>query len=763
MAVVSPAPAELDADVVSLYFTKDALLANLPVTIFYGPSTTTNSTHNSSRIQAHVYTLAGFQSFPRLTISPTSSLYAAVNSLPEEKQGDETFRALAVSLCKYFGEIPKNVKSSLVEMAAIGRPDSTAPVMFDELHAGSLAGKMIKVDNTTEVARYIRSALSEKVLSWTDLDVILPPRSIRSRQLSGAQHSVFCSPEDVEPLIDYGRYENLVKLFGSPTFLPTSRLKRAPSKPTAINKSRSLDRDQKESIRREMNELLATEERYVGKVYELVNNDIVHKCRHSSLNPSRDAAHEAEAIRALFPASIDRILHLNTAFMTNIRTVIAETEQEAMLDILNRAENTEDRDHGRLKSADLMGTETFAKALLEWFPQFREPYQEYLRASSAFPKITNELLRDSASPNSPWIQVIGEQRLRSWLIEPVQRLPRYSLFIDNLVNQLPAAHPAISKLLRAKDVVTDICSLDNDEPIDSAKVAGRLKNLVAAWPTTLSPCGRLITAADVAEIKAPYRFPTSATDGQPSILLLFADSLVVVRKTNSNSLSARGIIAELDRHNPTITSIFADDKSGSNATRDLSFAYSFHLQETRFLESDSGRILSTACVRRSDFVDTTRATNSRQYYAITRVFALLGSYEGKAARFNEEVGRARIEQRFPEQMRDGGRWSLRSLSPNPGSLGILSAIFEDDSAADNGKFRTSHGRIKVNIDHAQSERRTSVSDRKDRAVEITIHITPLESDCYRLEFAGQGNFSSTDNVSSQDFVAVFRKRCKSAM
>ena len=761
MVVVSPAPAELDANVVSVYFTKDALLANLPVVIFYAPSTTTNSTLNSSRIQAHVYTLAGFQSFPRLTISPTSPLYAAVNCLPEEKQGDEIFRALAVSLCKYFGEIPKNVKSSLVEMAAIGRPDSTAPVMFDELHAGNLAGKMTKVDNTTEVAVYIRSALSEKVLSWTDLDVILPQNSIRPR--SDAQHNVSYSSEVVEPLIDYGRYGNLVKLFGSPTFLPSSRLKRAPSRPTAINKSRTLDKDQKESIRREIRELLATEERYVGKIYELVNNDIVHNCRHSSLNASRDAAYEAKAIKSLFPESIDRILRLNTAFMVSIRAAIAETEQEPMMDVLNRADNTENRDHGRSKSGDIMGIETFAKALLEWFPQFREPYQEYLRASSAFPKILNDLLRDSVSPNCQWVQVVGEQRLRSWLIEPVQRLPRYSLFIDNLVNQLPAAHPAISKMLKAKDIVTDICSLDNDEPIDSTKTPGRLRNLVAAWPATLSPSGRLVTVVDVAELKAPYRFPISSKDGQASILLLFPDNLVVVRKMNSSSLSARGLLAELDRQGPTPANAFVDDKDGSNATKDLSFAYSFHLQETRFLESDNGKILSTACVRKSDFVDTTRPINSRQYYAITRVFALLGSYEGKAARFNEEVGRARIEQRFPEQIRDGGQWSLRSLSPYSGSLGILSAIFEDDYAAETGKHRTSHGRIKVNIDQVRNERRTSASDRRDRAVEITIHITPLESDYYRLEFAGHGNFSSIDNVSSQDFVAVFRRRCKSAM
>ena len=29
-------------------------------------------------------------------------------------------------------------------------------------------------------------------------------------------------------------------------------------------------------------------------------------------------------------------------------------------------------------------------------------------------------------------QVVGEQQLKSWLIDPVQRLPRYSLYIDSV-------------------------------------------------------------------------------------------------------------------------------------------------------------------------------------------------------------------------------------------------------------------------------------------------------------------------------------------
>ena len=761
MVVVSPAPAQLDPSVVSLYYTKDTLLASLPVIIFHGPSTTTNSTFNTSRIQAHVYTLGGFQSYHRLTISPTSPLYIAVQHLPEEKQGDEICRGLAISLLKYFADMPKAVKAALVEMAATGRPDGSAPAMFDEMHAGELAGKMNRVDNTEEISNYLALALAEKSLSWTDVDVILPPKSIARIEPSNDPDDIFLYADDGRPLVDYGKYEDVVKLFGSPTFLPTTKLKRAPSKPTAVGRSKILAKDQIESLRRAMCELLETEERYVGKLYDLVHSVAVEFCRKVDTKPYQSTSPSERSMQRLFPESLSNILTINTAFMIAIRNMLQQTEVEAINDITRDTE-TDSYIGPAMRTSrvrDAIGLDSFAKALLEWFPQFRDPYQAYLRASSEFPRILNDFLRDSASSFAQKIQATGEQRLRSWLIEPVQRLPRYSLYIDNIVNQLPATHPAMNKLLRAKDIITDICALDNDLPSDTNVVISRLRNHVAAWPVSLSPEGRLITAVDATELRSPYRTTGAARDGQASIMLLFPDSFVVLRKSSQNSMSARGLLAEVDRPSNLSATLIADGNGNTLPAKGLTFGFAFQLQETRFTECNNGCLVSMACVRRSDFVDTSRPSNIAKYYAITRVFALLGAYEGKAARWNEEVGRARIEQRFPESMRESDKWGLRSISPSPDTLGILAAIFESDSTEEAGKHRTSHGRIKVTIDENLEHRRTSAGDRRDRAVEVTIRITLLDSGRCRLEFAGYfGGFSSIDNISYQEFVAVFLKR-----
>ncbi|WP_423776839.1 RhoGEF domain-containing protein [Bacillus velezensis] len=87
---------------------------------------------------------------------------------------------------------------------------------------------------------------------------------------------------------------------------------------------------------------------------------------------------------------------------------------------------------GRLK--DPTGALAFAKVLLEWFPQFSESYQQYIHASQEFPQIISSFMKQPSSFSSR-VQATGEQRLRSAVIEPVQRLPRYSLFIDNIVKQ----------------------------------------------------------------------------------------------------------------------------------------------------------------------------------------------------------------------------------------------------------------------------------------------------------------------------------------
>lgn len=739
MITLSAAPPALSSDLLSLYYTRDALLDDLPIFIFYGASTTSNSTHNSSRIQAHIYSVAGFQSFPRLTIAPTSPLYAAVGHLPADQQGDEVSRGLAVSLLSYFAGLSTEMKATLRDRAATRRLNRVAPMMFDEMHAGDLAAGMDQVEDKIEVADFIMSAISPQVLSWTDVDIVLPPGSIQRVTSMEGQDTIPQVDDTGLPLYHYGQYTPIIESLGSLAFLPTSKLQRAPSRPTAHSKSKTLSKDQKVSLRRELCELIDTENSYIGKINDLVN----------SVAPSFRQDVKSKAVEALFPESLVEILKVNRSFYDEIQTITDETENEAIRDIEGSASSETDFGspitQGRRK--DPTGTTHIAKALLRWFPKFLDPYQDYLHASADFPRMIGQILEDSPSPLSRYLQNFGEQQLRSALIEPVQRLPRYGLFIDNMVALLPSSHPALSSLLKARDIIADICAFDASVSPDITRSAKALRNIIPEWPMSLSPNGRLVTAVDVIELEPPYAVKGKGSMG---VLLLFADTVVVLRKVGETPLSARGIVAEVDR--PT-TSTNAFSSSASRTNKGLMFLESFDLFDLQFSESEDGHLIRMTISGEAAPRLSSASTPSRYF---TKVYSLLGSYDAKAPRLNEEVVKARIEGRFSEAIRDSGKWALRSISSLDGSLGILATLSEDKSV-DTTNLAHTPCQVQISVD---GSRDTRAMIALGQSTTIGACITTSSTEGYRLEAEGADGTSFSDICTTNELGAVLLARCK---
>ena len=758
MVAVTPALASLDVGILSLYHARDIYCSNLPVFIFYGASTTTNSTQNSSRIQAHVYSAAGFQSFPRLTIAPTSPLYAAVQHLPPEKQGDEDYRGMAFVLSKYFMEMAKPVQQSMKELSALGRMDKQAPATFNETHAGNLAASMVRLENAAEVAADLQAALSQRSSSWLDVDVVLPNGAISlSKQMESNDGGDSALQEDSQ-VIDYGKYAQLINLLGSPMFLPTSKLRRAPSKPTTISRTRTLTKEQKESLRREMVEFLDTEERYIGKIYELNHSIAADFGRKPGKQVTPAATTNENATCRLFPDSLSRILEVNSDFVQVIRGLLETTEDDAIKDMVeNTGPSTRASLEYRMRARDPTGTEAFARALLEWFPRFRESYQDYLRASLDFSNIINVRIQENDIRFMRAINSIGEQRLRSWLIEPVQRLPRYSLFIDNMVNLLPASHPAISKFLRARDVITDICSLDNDLEVEQTKATDCLRKIVSAWPTSLSPKGRLIIAVDVIELKPPFRPPLLLGSAEESVLLLFTDSVVVVKKNSSHSLSARGILAEVDK--PQSGSSIDWTNSQDTAPKDLAFAFSFDLSDIHFSELHDGSSIEMTCVHRSRQIDTPQTSVGRMCHSVIKAFFFMGAYKGKAERWSEDVAKARIESRFSDDVRSSQRWGLLASNSSQEALGLLISVFETDQEAPEGSkqyscWPTPQIIVDTNSLDKQSEGNDPTSD-------CILEISVKDTNNFRIRPHIHGKTYASEDVLMKELVATLNKKRKS--
>ncbi|KAJ9222241.1 putative Rho guanyl nucleotide exchange factor [Paecilomyces variotii] len=730
MAAASNSLSTLPLEQLSLYHAVDPFLSS--ILIFHGPVATAHATVSSSRIQAHIFTPAGFQSYPRIAISPAAPLYAAVNHLPREKQGDEVCRGLAVCILKYFAELSSPVKECLVETAKAGKPAGKVPKLFDEMHAAELANRMTRVENPSEIIRNLREAYRERKVPWIDIDVVLPVGTIRSTERQD-------SPEDDlddAPDDQYGKYSPLIQSLGEPIFLPTSRLRRAPSQPTNLSKSKLFSKSQKEALRLAMCEVVDTEERYVAKLYDLVHNVVEEFRAKARARSASSTSPDETALEKLFPPCLNEILEVNMGFLHVIRQILEDTEKDAIADLAGDTE-LQASVSSRASTRDVndpVGAAAFANALLEWFPLFSRPYADYMRAHTGFTRTLNAFLRDNNSSFSRRVHETGEQRLRSLLMEPVQRLPRYSLLIDTMTSSLPLVHPAVKPFLKARDVIKDICSLDSSSSTDNSKALELLRALVDDWPLSVSPAGRLITAVDFSEIPPPYRIDSPAAKPSSGLMLLYKDCLIFLSKAQGTKASARGLLAELDQPSPTWS------------PGELRFARVLDLQGTRWMQSTCGRILY--------LIPSMTIPEGEEPDRALHVLELSGMYEGRANRLVEEMVKAKIEGRFSEQEREDGKWTLRSPSGTFSNIGILASVFEEDNAGT--MKRTGSSNIRIVFDIPKVIRQKTLSSSSD--LDVIISISSLDEDQYRLDIDSVVGTSTTDIVSVDIFIPVLSKR-----
>ena len=737
--VINPEPAALSADDLSLFYTTDELLSNSPVLIFYGPTaTSTQATH--SRIQAHVFTPAGLQNFARLIISPTATFYNAVTCLPREEQGDEICRGLAFSLYKYFLELPTEIKSAWSRRYGSSESLHSAPRLFSESHAAIIAAKMVKVENVMDVIVDVRHALGEQTLSWIDLDVVLPQGSIR--KLNPRESAQFDDTEEDPTQQKYEEFAPLIKLFGESAFLPTAKLRRAPSKPTALNRSQNFSRKQKETLRREMCELLDTEENYVSKLDELIHTVAVEFREKAKSKSSSSGSPTEQALRGLFPPSLDKILEVNSQFLEALRVVLEESENGAIEDIETAADDVYIAPlRGQKDAPDVTGAAAVARTLLEWLPQFSDCYTDYMAAHGDFSQLLKHFTKDSASSFSKRVYETGEQRLTSMLIEPVQRLPRYNLYIDNILKQLPVRHPAIKLFLKARDMISDICTREGPTA-QKFRISGRLRKMVSSWPSGCNPQGRLITAVDCVELSPPYHGELSGPATVSGIMVLFTDFLILLQKSEYGSMSARGLLAELD--NPK----FAESFDGNT---ELTFHQHLSLGDVFISEHSEGNILQVLSPVPSANPSSRSRHREQQQRLGIRMFYLQGSYEGKGQKFTEEFTKARVEGRFSEAEREGDKWEVRTL---PGDLSIFSSVTEE-TGGKQIEGRKEPAKIQILVEGSKFSQPIQVGN---NGIELTITISSLGEGLYLLETNGTNGYTARDKLTSLEFLPVLTKR-----
>jgi hypothetical protein len=132
---------------------------------------------------------------------------------------------------------------------------------------------------------------------------------------------------------------------------------------------------------------------------------------------------------------------------------------------------------------------------------------------------------------------IGLQEL---LIDPVQRIPRYSLFITDLVPVFPSA-----ALPLALSTIKEIGAMEKRIEDKTSETWARLKRLIRDLPADLISSSRiLLDAIDCVEILPPY---SSGVNGLQCTVCVFSDCVVFVKRAwMEQNLSARILSEEED-------------------------------------------------------------------------------------------------------------------------------------------------------------------------------------------------------------------------
>ena len=246
-----------------------------------------------------------------------------------------------------------------------------------------------------------------------------------------------------------------------------------------------------------IHEILATERTYVARLKSLIDDYAV---------PMRAASRRGKGFigtyetNALFPNTLDAILLLNTDFL--------------------RALEGSDSDF------------QFASVLVKNFGDFRKVYARYLETSSDLDHILRNALKQpkfkefTDEVRARTNAVIG---IRELVIEPISRVPRYSLLISSLLAVITPSNPAYSIFRQALAIVKRIGHMERDQSEVSQELLMKLAGVVSSWPAELIRSSvQVLGMVDCLDVMI--------ADGQPSSLILLSDRIVLLKRGRGSRL-----------------------------------------------------------------------------------------------------------------------------------------------------------------------------------------------------------------------------------
>ncbi|KAH9077249.1 hypothetical protein EDB83DRAFT_2504476 [Lactarius deliciosus] len=283
-----------------------------------------------------------------------------------------------------------------------------------------------------------------------------------------------------------------------------------------------------------LNEFVTTERSYVRRLRTLKND---------YADPLRTFARSKDtAIISLYDANIlfgniDNLLPVNEALLADLEKMVLPEGPQTVGFI---------GDVALRHFKDLRGFEQYKQYYVK-----REEAQtiferEMSRKASGFAGFVDRIKYSSADTKNR----IG---LRELMMDPVQRIPRYTLMLRTMIKRMPPGDSQRAKLLEAVEVASKIALAEVDEETRRASVMFCLRTTIDGFPPGLiSNSRRLIDYIDV-EDTFVEGLPSMSAGGSSSTLeplhctlFLFDDKLMIVKRHGNGEKSGQ-VLTGLDQ------------------------------------------------------------------------------------------------------------------------------------------------------------------------------------------------------------------------
>ncbi|KAF7288279.1 DH domain-containing protein [Mycena chlorophos] len=278
-----------------------------------------------------------------------------------------------------------------------------------------------------------------------------------------------------------------------------------------------------------INELVDTERSYVKRLRSL-KYDYADHLRNFARTKSTAIIPAYEA-KTLF-GNVDNLLPVNEAFLADLEKMIAPNGERVVGGVGDVA--------------------------LRHFKELRgfEQYKQYYVKREEAQLIFEREMAKKSSPFAAYIDHIKYQAsetknrvgLRELLINPVQRIPQYTLMFRTMIKHMASDDPQRAKLIEADELASKIALAEPDEETKRAAIFFCLSSTIDGFPPDLfSNSRRFIDCLDVEDVisEAPMSSAASVNSSSANALqctlFLFDDKLLMVKRPSSGDKSGRAL------------------------------------------------------------------------------------------------------------------------------------------------------------------------------------------------------------------------------